>query len=170
MKKLNSPNEPAASITWVDTPIPALDWTQGVVQFGHHSMGPQASEGGGTWHWDDFTITPAVGFTIVKGTRRYADEANPTIAFAGAAPANAYLRFAGYGEKIEVSFDGGKKWEKADRQAEKLDVGDRFHSYWTPVPAGTTTVQFRAKDDQEKEKKNKDDGPWFVRNAAFWSR
>jgi iron(III) transport system substrate-binding protein len=131
MRKLASPDGPAGAITWVDTPIPPLAFTRGVVQFGHHSFNPaQAAnpalppETGGTWHWDDFQISPAVPFTIVPSdpaAARHADAASPAITLGAPAPANAFLRFAAFGEALEVSTDG-KAWGKARRQAEKYDL------------------------------------------------
>jgi hypothetical protein len=93
---------------------------------------------------------------------------------AAATPTAGFLRFAGYGEKVEVSFDG-VRWEKAERQLEKVDVVSRFHSYWTPVPAGVTRVAFRAKKDPGRDPSpaatvKRDEGAWRVRDVAFWAR
>jgi hypothetical protein len=172
---------PFAGMTWVDADLPSpLDWGTGVVQFGHHSLDPAGYDGGfgGTWHWDDFKLAPAVGFTMLKATNvapadplnpRYADEGHPTLTLASPTPSAGYLRFAGYGEKIEVSFDDDKS-RKADLQQEKLNAGDRYHSYWTPIPAGVTRITFSARKDNEKDQKSKDDGAWRVRDAAVWIR
>lgn len=176
MSKLaGTPNEPAGAIVWVDAELPAaLDWSQGVVQFGHHSLGQTIADNdsvGGTWHWDNFSMAPATQFRMVKATARYADAANPVVTFPEGAPAGAFLRFAGFGEKVEVSFDGERTWQKAERQLEKTDVANRFHSYWTPAPAGVTSVAFRAKKDPNaSEASNRDQGPWMVRDIAFWAR
>ncbi len=173
---------PFAAKQWVDAELPAtLDWTVGVVQFGHHSLDPAGFDGGfgGTWHWDDFRIAPAVPFTIVKARNpapatpahdRNAAEAHPVMVLASPTPTAGFLRFAGYGEKIEVSFDGDKS-KKAELQTEKFDEADRFHSYWTPVPAGVTRITFSAKKDSNaKDQKTKDSGAWRVRDVAFWAR
>ncbi|MBE0697421.1 MAG: hypothetical protein IH586_10905, partial [Anaerolineaceae bacterium] len=47
---------PAYNFWWYDKTIPALDWTVGVVQFGHHSYNPKKDCSGclpNTWHWDN---------------------------------------------------------------------------------------------------------------------
>lgn len=171
MKKLESPDGPAARITWIDTPIPTLPVTRGVLQFGHHSFNPALAADpalpagvGGTWHWDDFQIAPAAPFTIVTpaaGSLRYADAAHPTVTFAKAAPDQAYLRFAAYGDGLQVSTDG-VKWAPAVRQAEGANTAGRFHSYWTPVRAGATAVQFRTGGRAA--------GTWFVSDVTVWSQ
>lgn len=177
MSKLASPNEPAGSMRWIDTPIPALSWTRGVLQFGHHSFNP-ALDGGtaGTWHWDDFALSPAVPFTIINASRRYVDQASARarVDFPRPAPANARLRFAAWGEDIQVSVDGGRTWSDARRQRARFDRDDRFHSYWTPVPAGTSSVLFRSGDaDDDDEDTDDEDGAgagrWIVRDIAIWS-
>jgi hypothetical protein len=179
---------PAASLTWIDADLPAglpqVTWGPSVVQFGHHSMGVNvdgepATQGGGTWHWDDFTISPAVPFAMLKATNvapanaansGYADEEHPTMTLSSPTPSAGFLRFAGYGEKIEVSFNGDKS-TKAELQSEKLNVDDRFHSYWTPIPAGVTQITFSAKKDPNaQDKTNKADGAWRVRDVAAWTR
>ena len=76
---------PAFNLVWIDTDIPALDWTQGVVQFGHHSYNPTKMKGKtafeqepGTWHWDNFTISPAVPFSMIHAdTRRVGSGSDP---------------------------------------------------------------------------------------------
>ncbi|MGE3913027.1 MAG: hypothetical protein AB7K36_26955, partial [Chloroflexota bacterium] len=59
----------------------------------------------------------------------------------------AYLRFGGVGTALQVSFNGGASWQAAQAQAQQLTHGaNAFSSYWTPVPAGTTQVQFRGQN------------------------
>jgi hypothetical protein len=169
MKKVTSLNEGAGSIDWIDAPV-YLPWTRGVLQFGHHSSTPALDGGtGGTWHWDDFTIAPAVPFTIINpvlapdGTRARhvnAQTAATPIAFERPAPADAYLRFAAYGTGIQVSFDDGVTWENARRQPTAVNLPNRFHSYWTPIPAGKSAVRFRA---------NPGTALWLVRDVTIWS-
>jgi hypothetical protein len=170
MKKLASPNGPAASLTWVDAAV-RLPFTRGVVQFGHHSMNP--TSGGGspnTWHWDDFTIAPAVPFTIITpklvgGTRvRYVNAATAAapVEFERAAPAAAFLRFAAFGTGIQVSFDGGATWSDARRQPALFDRPERFRSYWSPVPARVSSVRFRQNGAAPAN--------WLVRDVTIWSQ
>jgi hypothetical protein len=168
MKKIASPDGPARSIDWVDVPL-SLPWTRGVVQFGHHSMNPQLGGGSaGTWHWDDIKIAPAIPFTTIApkldgGTRRrYVDAATAEtpVEFERAAPADAYLRFSAFGPNLQFSVDGGATWTNARRQPASLDRADRFRSYWTPIPEGTSSVLIRRAAGT---------GPWMVRDLGIWS-
>jgi hypothetical protein len=141
-----------------------------VVQFGHHSMNPALDGGdGGTWHWDDFTIAPAVPFTILTpklgpdGSRvRWVDAATAAtpVEFERGAPVDSYLRFSAYGTGIQVSFDGGATWSAARRQPARFDRTDRFRSYWSPIPAGKSAVLFRSSPAA---------GTWLVRDVTVWS-
>ena len=139
---------PAYNFTWIDTTIPALDWTQGVVQLGHHSYNPTKDDSGGTpntWHWDNVQLSPAVPFTIIRGDRRFVDPTNQgVVRFAQPAPANAHLRFAAIGDNVEVSFDGGRRWQAAQKQAQFENDRYHFSNYWMAVAAGTSQVQVRA--------------------------
>ncbi len=157
---------PAYDFWWVNTPIADLGWEHGVVQFGHHSYDPTrhcATCGPNTWHWDTVLLEPAVPFTILRADRRVVDAASDgVLRFAGPAPAGAHLRFAALGRGVEVSFDGGATWEAAQRQAQLRAHGERFASYWHAVPAGVSTLQFRAEATAGGL-------PWLLRDAAIWS-
>ena len=155
-----------AGLTWIDTPIPdlvLLGFTRGVIQIGHHSMNP-AGDGGTptTWHWDNVAISRAIPFTIVNATTRYADAASPNVQLQRPAPSGGYLRFAGHGTKLEVSFDGGRRWTSARQQRQARALSDRFNSYWMPIPAGATTMRFRGKAAKRFS-------GWFVRDVAVWA-
>jgi len=159
---------PRYNLWWYDVALTSLDMGPrglGVLQLGHHSFHP--TTGGGapnTWHWDNIGIAPARRFTIINAVQRYVDAATHSwVDFARPAPADAYLRFAAYGD-VEVKFEQGG-WQDAARQAEELNAPGRFHSYWIPVPAGTTRVFFNVKGGQSK--KNGD--PWLVRDITIWS-
>ncbi|MFV9505884.1 MAG: hypothetical protein AB4911_15130 [Oscillochloridaceae bacterium umkhey_bin13] len=88
---------------------------------------------------------------------------NPVVRFNGAAPEDAHLRFAGIGGRIEVSFDQGQTWQRAQQQAQERNDFGHFRSYWTPVPAGTTQVHFRGEGKQDWYT-----GPWMARDIAVW--
>lgn len=156
---------PEHNFSWIDTDISELGWDKGVVQFGHHSYDPsQYCEdcGANTWHWDNVSIEPAVPFTIISANERYIDadtEANVT--FDKPAPQNAHLRFAGIGNNIEVSFDGGQTWEDAQLQEQEQYADEHFRSYWTPVPAGTTEVHVRGQAWWG--------AGWHVRDVSIWA-
>jgi hypothetical protein len=159
---------------WVDTQIPALGWTTGVVQFGHHSYNPTRRAGGhisdrpnsgtaNTWHWDNVFISPAVPFSLLHADRRFVDRTTPAeVAFSSPAPPGSYLRFAGIGDGLELSIDGGASWEPAVRQAQTKAADEHFKSYWTPLPAGVHRVLLRGKDGWF--------GPWMARDISTWSR
>jgi hypothetical protein len=149
---------------WIDTAIEPLDWQLGVVQFGHHSYNPLkgCSEcRPNTWHWDNVLIEPAVPFTIIRAPLRQVGETSEAVTFDRPAPAEAHLRFAGIGQELEVSFDGGRSWTAAALQAQESYAEEHFRSYWMPVPAGTTTVHFRGQPWWG--------GPWRVRDISVWA-
>jgi hypothetical protein len=136
---------PGYGLTWVNAPISNLGWDVGVVQFAHHSYTPEKDEAianphANTWHWDNVSIKPARPFKMIRAQQR---AVTSTATFATASPANARLRFAAYGTSMQVSFNGGKTWTNATRQAQSVNATDAFASYWTPMPAGVKSVQFR---------------------------
>jgi hypothetical protein len=160
---------PDYGIEWVNAELPELDWSQGVVQFAHHSYNPKkaktpADAHANTWHWDNVEIAPAVPFTIIGSTPRQAggDEAPASITFDEPAPAGAWLRFAGIGDDLEFSTDGGASWEEPDVQWTSDPEGDEhFKPYWTEIPEGTTEIHVRAEDWWG--------GPWLVRDFSIWA-
>ena len=162
---------PAYGLTWIDGDIPGgpLDWTAGVVQFGHHSYNPlkdctaSVPCTANTWHWDNISISPSTPFSIARADRRFVDPTTPpTMEFASPAPTGANLRFAGIGTNLEVSFDRGATWATAKLQhvGQPL-VEEHAKSYWTPMPAGATSATFRGT--------NCWCGLWMVRDASIWS-
>ena len=156
---------PEYDVWWYDTEMPALDWSKGIVQFGHHSYTPEKDCTGcapNTWHWDNVQITPAVPFTIIHAKQRYTDaKAGAQIDLAQPVPDNAYLRFAGIGKALEVSFDGGKSWTPATAKAQERYVEENFWSYWMPLPPGTQQIMFRGEKWWG--------GDWRVRDVSAWS-
>ena len=159
---------PRYRFSWVDADMPELAWDHGVVQFGHHSYNPGKSDGCGTvcepntWHWDNISISPARPFTILRADRRSTSPENASsVNFPAPAPPNAYLRFAGIGTTLEVSFDGGASWQAAQLQAQKGLNDDHFKSYWMAVPPETSSAQFRGA--------NWWGGPWQVRDISIWA-
>lgn len=156
---------PEYNLWWIDTTIADLGWTVGVVQFGHHSYNPTKDCTGcapNTWHWDNIELAPAMPFTMLRADRRSVDAASPVVRFGAPAPDGAHLRFAGIGNALEVSFDNGKTWTPAQRQAQPRQVEEHFSSYWTPIPSGTQQVLFRGQDWWG--------GPWTVRDSSVWAR
>lgn len=155
---------PEFDFWWVDTPIANLGFDTAVVQFGHHSYNPMkpgtfapiahdTSLAGtndpspNSWHWDAFSIEPAIPFESIPGDRRFVigSDIQP-VTFAKPAPRDAFLRFAAH-SRTEVSFDGGA-FVPAMRQDGSLEfLGERdpsrFSSYWMPIPEGTANVRVR---------------------------
>jgi hypothetical protein len=135
-ERLASTTATALLITEKD--IPELSWSQGVVQFGHHSYNPSkacafdGSCGPNTWHWDTVNINPAIPFSIIKTDKEYVDTDNTTVTFNNPAPANAYLRFAGI---CKVKVDGVL--------APKMTFTghpEHFSSYMVPIMQGKQSV------------------------------
>lgn len=121
-----------------------------------------------TWHWDNFAIAPAVPFTILSPTDRYATFNDPaaanTVTFSPPAPANAHLSYLGFGDCTTERFsvDGGVTWINAVPQpaTTQCQHGENGGEYWTPIPQGTTTVKFTG---------TRTFGVWGVEGAAIWA-
>ena len=153
----------------VDTNIsPALDWDQGVVQFGHHSYNPLKDCAlptctPNTWHWDNVNIIPASNFTIIHANKRYVDQTvSNKITFDTPSPENAFLRFAGRGKNIQFSLNNGQTWISAQIQdSSGTYKEEHFSSYWTPIPAGVTSILFKGA--------NWFAGIWHVRDITIWA-
>ncbi len=146
---------------FLDTAIdPPLDWTTGVVQFGHHSWNIEDSN---TYRWDNFHINPATPFGIIKSQPRTASPAANSFTFDSPAPANSYLRFVGVGDNLEVSFDNGNSWQAATLQAQATSEykSEQFRTYWMAVPPTVQTVHVRGD--------NWWGGTWFAHSASFWT-
>lgn len=158
---------PAYNFWWIDRDIPALGWSAGIVQLGHHSYNPSkacgfdGACGPNTWHWDNVSILPAVPFTMLHADRRFVDAAADSVTLSAPAPAGAHLRFAGLGNSMDVSFDGGQTWSPAQLQSQLSHVEGHAWSYWTPIPAGAAQVRFRGA--------NWYGGPWEARDITVWS-
>jgi hypothetical protein len=160
---------PAYNFWWADTDIPALNWNQGVIQLNHRSYNPnKACNYDGTcapdtWHWDNVSLNPAAPFTIARADRRMVDATTTNqVNFATPAPANAFLRFVGIGVPIQYSVDGGATWQMAQTQGESVgkshpEIPDNF---WTSIPAGTQSVQFRGERHGTIG--------WEVSDASYW--
>jgi hypothetical protein len=153
---------PAYDHWWVDTDVANLGWDKAVVTWGHHAYNPTKDCTGdcaNTWHWDNTSISPALPFTIIKSSPQWVNQSQPVpLVFAGPAPANAYLRFAGVGANLEASFDGGTSWSPAVRQAQEKNAVEHWSTYFSPVPVGATKVQFRGQATWA--------GGWMVRDLA----
>jgi hypothetical protein len=152
---------------WIDADIPALDWGQGVVQFGHHSYTPEKDCpdqdcGPNTWHWDNITLNPAVPFTIVQTDTEFINQNTPNkVIFSKPAPPNSYLRFAAHGDNVQISLNNGVTWIDATIQKQERVSDGGFNSYWMPIPNGTAQLLIRGEDTWA--------GRWFVRDISIFS-
>jgi hypothetical protein len=151
---------------WVDATFSDLGWDRAVLQFIHHSYNPLKDCGNcaaNTWHWDNVSISRAVPFTMLKGDLPWVDPTSRRyVQFNAPAPNNAYLRFAGIGNNLEVSFNGGASWQAAQMKPIEKEREDAFKPYWMPVPAGTMRVDFRGSGWYS--------GNWMVRGPAIWNQ
>ena len=163
-------NAPGIGMVWfVEESFANLGWSRGVVTFGHHSYNPSkecvegvATCAGGTWHWDNVSIAPAVPFSIIKANQREVVRESDTVTMFQPAPANAYLRFAGLGKNLQFSVDGGATWRPATAQPHsRATLEEHFDSYWVPIPAGVQQVSFRG--DRWWG------GDWRARDITVWS-
>jgi hypothetical protein len=128
-----------------------LTFTQGVVQFAHHSYDPFKCGVTAlrcypnTWHWSDFSISRAVPYTLLRPVDLpVVTQPGGVVAFAQGAPANSLLKFAAIGA-VQVSYDGGASYTAAQQPPmdTSLSHEEHFTNYLTPVPAGARSVQFK---------------------------
>ena len=139
---------PGHSQTMFSGSFAALDWTKGMVSIGHQSYNPTKdtnfpNPSAGTWHWDDIVINPAVPVTITHTDHRGSQDGN-LFTFTNPTPAG-HIRFTAFGpgQTLQLRLNGGA-WVNAQENAQQ-HLWD-FNSYWHPIPAGTTTVEFRNAD------------------------
>lgn len=174
---------PEYNLWWHDQPAPEIfsrtAWREAVVQFGHHSYTPDkfcelsffpfvcAQHGADTFHWDNMMLYPTKQFDLVQGTPRLITTSTAVKTFTPnkPAPAGSYLRFAGIGENLQVSFDSGLTWQNPNEQAHsKTKQNNHFRSYWHPVPEGTTQVIFKGENWFGGQLE------WAARDISFWAK
>lgn len=127
-----------------------LGFTEGYVQWSHHSYNPTKDNSGvpATWHWDNFRIEPAVAFKMIKSpTERVV--AGPgdvrTIRFDSAAPSGSKLAFNAV---CRVFIDSGSGFEEATRTPGSVEgPPETSHSYFEPIPKGTKQIRVRFEGD-----------------------
>lgn len=148
---------PGRSITWLDDSIPILNFTQGVVTWGHHSYTPEKDNAGipNTWHWDNMSISPSVPFTMIKALSRYVDGSGQHMDFASPAPANSYLRFSGI---CAISVDGVAVSPQVSTRA-----NEHFQSYFLPIAAGKQSASIGFAPDGWYT------GPCLAKDFSIWS-
>lgn len=160
---------PAYGRWWTQNAVisPALSWTQGVVQLGHHSYTPLKDCAGpcsaNTWHWDNVSINPAAPLGIIRANERYVDTQR-TLTFPQPIPTGARLRFAASAATIDLSYNGGATWTRATPQATTVSPQDEFHarSYFVALPPGTSSVTVRGTPSWA--------GSWIAKDFALWTQ
>lgn len=147
---------PQFNLTLAEGNMPQVPWSAGLVTFAHHTYSPSkgynpACEAGmlgpcdvtqgesNTHHWDNFTIAPAIPFTIIKPDHRGTRQGD-TFTFAQPAPANALVRFEAWGDDVRVSFDGAPAI--AATRTGAYNFGENPSSFIASVPQGTTRARF----------------------------
>ena len=175
-----------AACTLLDTNINDLGFSAGVVQLGHHSYAPDegtmcnipgcvvnlGAGAGNTFHWSSFSMSPAVPFTMLRGDMPLTGiqaGTTKTVNFAAPAPANSFLRFSALAKRgsVTVSSNGAAP-VVAQEQVQKGDGVDGVSAgshigYWTPIPAGTTSVTFSAQDSVSC-------CGWAIQDVSIWSQ
>lgn len=174
---------PQYDLWWHDQEVPEIfsrpAWKDAAVQFGHHSYTPDKlcefslfqsnceQHGADTFHWDNMMLYPTKPFDLVQGTPRLITTSTAVKTFTPEkpAPAGSYLRFAGIGENLEVSFDSGVTWQTATEQGHsKTKQNTHFRSYWMPVPTGTADIQFRGENWWNGQHE------WATRDISIWAK
>lgn len=153
---------PNYNYVWVNTNFPALNWSTGVVQFGHHSYNPTKCVNctPNTWHWDSVTINPAIPMQLIHVNKRDVSVNDEVVTFARPIPENTDLRFSSNTKNIELSFTNGATWIKPTKDAaSRTNTGGVFDSYRIAVPSGVTAFKVR----------NVGTGAWRARNFVAWS-
>ncbi len=121
-----------------------------------------------TWHWDNVSINPATSFTIINPQQQYAGFNDPSgtnmVNFATPAPPGARLSYIAAGDcnGQRFSVDGGAHWITAVPQptTTQCQHPENGGEYWTPIPAGTTSVKFTGQTAF---------GVWSVGGIAIWA-
>ena len=172
---------PSLNFWWIDHSI-SVNFTQAVLQLGHHSYDPGKSNGCGppsdaktlglgcqanTWHWSNLSISSAVPFTIDNGKPTFVGAGtDPAVTLASPAPANGFLRFAAQSATTPmVSFDGATPIaaQVANESTHPAAAFGHYDSYWMPIPAGTQTITFSGTDPCCSLQ-------WSARDVTVWSQ
>lgn len=131
-----------------------LTFTQGVLQFAHHSYDAEKCDvfgvtcGPNTWHISDIGISSAVPYTLLRPIdHQVVNNATSPVTFSAPAPAGAYLKFAGM-YNTQISLDGGRTWQGVQRAPIDVAYANATPGHavnvMTPIPAGTTQVMVRS--------------------------
>ncbi len=121
-----------------------LTATRLVVQFGTHDYTahkgsciqpscPSPDGEYGTWHWDNFNLSPSVPFTVIHCGPKVISNPGGTVTCDAPAPANSFLRFPSTGQ---VTVNGQHVNPKVVTTHPELQ-----NNYFVPIPQGTQTFQ-----------------------------
>lgn len=147
---------------WINTNVnPALTWSTGMVQIGHHSYNP-TKDGGipGTWHIDNFSMQPIKPKGIIYPDSRVVTVNGNTVHLPAPTTVDTRMRFNGYvGDYVDVTFDTSNPVRVLATASEKPETRDHFRTFWVDVPIGTQTISFN--------------GPsgflyWRIKDISLW--
>jgi hypothetical protein len=104
---------PDQNVWWIDSPLPELGYTTGLVQWGHHSYSPNKgcepttgvlSCTGDTWHWSNFSISPSIPFTMLRGNlqQHVSHDTSKTVEFVVVGQGRRHLVASAVGTRREV--------------------------------------------------------------------
>jgi hypothetical protein len=155
----------AGDAVWVDDNM-NLGFNQAVVTWAHRSYNPSkacgfdGTCGPSTFHWSNVSISPSVPFTMLRpnGNASIHDGTPTTVKLPAPAPANSFLRFAAFGN-VQVSYNGGGF--VAPHMQDTAERPEGASNYFSPVPAGTTTLSFQGSP--------RSNIPWWVADVAVWA-
>src|SRR5581483_11376042 len=133
---------------------------------------------GNTWHWSNVSLSPAVPFTMLRGDMSLTGlsaAGSRTVHFAQPAPASSFLRFGALAQRgsVRISANGGAPFPAVEApqcgdfptpSGACPGVSDGVYiSYFTPIPAGTTSVTFQAANSPHANQ------PWTIQDVSIWS-
>lgn len=146
---------PDEGLVLIDQAIPQLPFTSGIVQFGHNSYevfecDEGCDPGPATWHWDNIQLSPAEPLSAVPASARLVNASTASfVSFDDPAPADSWVQFTGIGHDLEVSFDLGATWQRAEMRHGRENYVWRYRNYAMEVPTGATTMHVRGTNTAE---------------------
>ena len=161
----SSKNNPLQTVWYFNDTDVVLDWTQAIVQFGHHA---KDSSDANSWQWDNISISEATEFDIIKGDLRSIDAISDTVTFDSAAPSgtDTWVRFNAGGNSMSLTAKDAAGnvlvTKTITPQVESADRDEYVHSYFVSVPVGTKQVQLTGSNWSYGSK------AWYAKDLTLW--